>query len=109
MTVETAAGMPSAALLAPSPQPALADPRITSRHLSRQALVYVRQSSPTQIQRHPESARRQYGLAERAQRLGWAAEQITIIDVDQGKSAAGSAAAHDREGFAQLVSAVGLG
>jgi DNA invertase Pin-like site-specific DNA recombinase len=86
-----------------------ADPKITSRHLSRQALIYVRQSSPTQGQRHPESARRQYGLAERAQRLGWPAEQITVIDEDQGKSGAGSAIAHEREGFGRLVSAVGLG
>jgi DNA invertase Pin-like site-specific DNA recombinase len=89
--------------------PALADPRITLRHLSRRALVYVRQSSPTQVLRHPESARRQYALADRAQRLGWEAEQITIIDADQGKSGAGSAAGHERTGFGQLVSAVGLG
>src|SRR5438105_15091752 len=85
------------------------DPRLTSRHLARRALIYVRQSSPGQVQRHPESARRQYGLAERAQALGWTAEQITIIDEDQGKSGAGSAAAHDRDGFTRLVSAVGLG
>jgi DNA invertase Pin-like site-specific DNA recombinase len=99
-----------AAGLAPSPAPlAPTDPRITPRHLAGRALIYVRQSSPTQVQRHPESARRQYALAERAQQLGWAPEQITILDEDQGKSGAGSAAAHDRAGFAQLVSAVGLG
>jgi DNA invertase Pin-like site-specific DNA recombinase len=86
-----------------------ADPKITPRHLARQALIYVRQSSPTQVQRHPESARRQYALAERAQRLGWTPEHITVIDEDQGKSGAGSAAAQGRDGFAQLVSAVGLG
>ncbi len=85
------------------------DPKITARHLAHGALIYVRQSSPTQVQRHPESARRQYGLTERAQRLGWDAAQITIIDEDQGKSAAGSAAAHERDGFAQVVAAVGLG
>jgi DNA invertase Pin-like site-specific DNA recombinase len=85
------------------------DPRLTSRHLARRALIYVRQSSPGQVQRHPESARRQYGLAERAQALGWTAEQITVIDEDQGKSGAGEAAAHERSGFAQLASAVGLG
>ena len=87
----------------------LAEPKITTRHLLRQALIYVRQSSPTQVQRHPESARRQYGLAARAQHLGWPVEQIVTIDDDQGKSAAGSAAAHQRDGFARLVSAVGLG
>lgn len=85
------------------------DPKITSRRLSRGVLIYVRQSTPAQVYRHPESARRQYGLAERAQRLGWAPEQITIIDEDQGKTGAGSAAAHERDGFGRLVSAVGLG
>src|SRR5437763_6384880 len=85
------------------------DPRLTSRHLARRALIYVRQSSPGQVQRHPESARRQYGLAERAQALGWTAEQITVIDEDQGKSGGGEAAARERSGFAQLASAVGLG
>jgi DNA invertase Pin-like site-specific DNA recombinase len=93
----------------PSPTAALRDPKITPRHLAQGALIYVRQSSPTQVQRYPESARRQYGLTERAQRLGWGAEQITIIDDDQGKSAAGSAAAHERDGFARVVAAVGLG
>jgi DNA invertase Pin-like site-specific DNA recombinase len=87
----------------------VADPKIDSRHLLRQALIYVRQSHPNQVQRHPESARRQYQLVERAERLGWPREQTTVIDEDQGKSAAGSAAAHGRDGFAQLVSAVGLG
>jgi DNA invertase Pin-like site-specific DNA recombinase len=87
----------------------VADSKITPCHLAKRALIYVRQSSPGQVTRHPESARRQYALVERAQRLGWAAEQVTIIDDDQGKSGAGSAAAHERDGFAQLVSAVGLG
>src|SRR5579864_1960545 len=92
-----------------SPPMALSDPKIHSRHQSRQALIYVRQSHPNQVRHHPESARRQYGLTERAQRLGWGPEQITVIDEDQGKSGAGSAAAHGRDGFAELVSAVGLG
>jgi DNA invertase Pin-like site-specific DNA recombinase len=95
---------------APPPAPAGAnEPKVTAHHLARQALIYIRQSSPTQVQRHPESTRRQYGLAERAQRLGWVAEQVVVLDEDQGKSGAGSAAAHEREGFARLVSAVGLG
>jgi DNA invertase Pin-like site-specific DNA recombinase len=91
------------------PVAAPADPKVHPRHLARRALIYVRQSHPNQVQRHPESARRQYGLVERAERLGWPREQIGVVDEDQGKSAAGSAAAHGRDGFAQLVSAVGLG
>src|SRR6266536_3845725 len=96
---------PSAPPLPPTP----ADPKITPRHLAKRALIYVRQSSPTQVQRHPESARRQYGLTERAQHLGWEPAQITVIDDDQGKSAKGSAAVRGRDGFTHLVSAVGLG
>jgi DNA invertase Pin-like site-specific DNA recombinase len=87
----------------------VSDPKIHSRHLTRQALIYVRQSHPNQVRHHPESARRQYGLTERVQQLGWASEQIRVIDEDQGKSGAGSAIAHGRDGFAELVSAVGLG
>lgn len=100
-----AAGGERASLLVARP----GDPKIQSRHLARQARIYVRQSHPNQAQRHPESARRQYGLVERAAQLGWPREQISVIDEDQGKSAAGSAAAHGRDGFAQLASAVGLG
>jgi DNA invertase Pin-like site-specific DNA recombinase len=85
------------------------DPKVTAHHLARQAIVYVRQSSATQVQRHPESARRQYALTERAQRLGWAAEQVEVIDDDQGKSGAGRAGAPERAGFARLASAVALG
>lgn len=108
-TLQVRAVLPSSAPVVLVPPPVLTDPKITPGHLARQALIYVRQSSPTQIQRHPESARRHYALAERAQRWGWTAEQIAIIDDDQGKSGAGSAAAHEREGFARLASAVGLG
>jgi DNA invertase Pin-like site-specific DNA recombinase len=93
----------------PAPGPLTADPKIRSQHLGRQALIYVRQSHPNQVQRHPESARRQYGLVERAAQLGWPRDQIVVIDEDQGKSGAGSAASQGRDGFARLVAAVSLG
>ena len=38
---------------------AVPDPKIHSRHRTRQALIYVRQSHPNQVRHHPESARRQ--------------------------------------------------
>jgi len=40
--------------------------KITAEHLRRNALVYVRQSSPTQVEHNRESTARQYDLAERA-------------------------------------------
>jgi DNA invertase Pin-like site-specific DNA recombinase len=68
--------------------------------------VYVRQSTPDQVQRHQESTQRQYQLRERALALGWPASAVEIIDDDQGRS--GRWAAH-RPGFQHLVAQVGLG
>jgi DNA invertase Pin-like site-specific DNA recombinase len=75
-------------------------------HLARQALVYVRQSSLAQVRDNTGSTARQYDLAQRARDLGWAPEQITVIDQDQGHS--GSSAV-GRDGFQTLVAEVGLG
>ena len=44
--------------------------KIAPDHLRRQAFVYVRQSTRDQLRHHHESRRRQYGLADRARRLG---------------------------------------
>ena len=40
--------------------------KLTSSHLRRQALVYLRQSSQAQLERNVESTARQYALVERA-------------------------------------------
>jgi DNA invertase Pin-like site-specific DNA recombinase len=86
------------------------DPRIPdkigARHCERQAVVYVRQSTMRQVEQNRESTRLQYGLADRACRLGWRQEQILVIDDDLGRSAA---SALDRPGFQRLVAEVGLG
>jgi DNA invertase Pin-like site-specific DNA recombinase len=81
-------------------------PKIEARHLQLRAVVYVRQSTPRQVQANPESTRRQYQLAERARQMGWAAPQIEVIDEDLGLSGASSQA---RTGFQRLVAAIGLG
>lgn len=80
--------------------------KVTTAHLSRAALLYVRQSSLKQVLHNTESAIRQYDLRGRAIALGWASDQITVIDIDQGQSGASAA---DREGFQQLVAEVSLG
>jgi DNA invertase Pin-like site-specific DNA recombinase len=86
------------------------DPRIPdkigARHCERQAVVYVRQSTMRQVEQNRESTRLQYGLADRACRLGWRQEQILVIDDDLGRSAA---SALNRPGFQRLVAEVGLG
>ena len=80
--------------------------KVTATHLSRTALLYVRQSTLKQVLHNTESAIRQYDLRGRAIALGWAGDQITVIDIDQGQSGASAA---DREGFQQLVAEVSLG
>ena len=74
-------------------------------HRERLAVVYVRQSTPQQVLDHQESTRLQYGLVDRAQALGWAADRILVIDEDLGKS---GASAQGRAGFQRLVSEVSL-
>ena len=80
--------------------------KVTAAHLARSALLYVRQSSLKQVLHNTESAVRQYDLRGKATALGWAAGQVTVIDIDQGHSGASAA---DREGFQQLVAEVSLG
>ena len=80
--------------------PDTAASKVTAAHLSRTALLYVRQSSLKQVIHNTESAIRQYDLRGKAIALGWAADQITVIDIDQGHSGASAA---DREGFQHLV------
>src|SRR5262249_59600811 len=49
----------------------LGSPKLRPWHTDRQAVVYVRQSTPQQVTEHPESTARQYALADRAVALGW--------------------------------------
>jgi DNA invertase Pin-like site-specific DNA recombinase len=84
----------------------LISPKIGPVHLGRDAYVYVRQSTLTQLREHTESLIRQYELRERAVALGWDAHQVRVIDADLGRSGAEASA---REGFKDLVADVGLG
>jgi DNA invertase Pin-like site-specific DNA recombinase len=79
--------------------------KIRDRHLDRLAMVYVRQSSPQQVIENRESRERQYALAEFAQRLGWPAERVVIVDEDQGQS---GKSAENRSGFQRLMTEVSL-
>jgi DNA invertase Pin-like site-specific DNA recombinase len=79
---------------------------IQPRHLSRQAVIYVRQSSPNQVVNNRESLHLQYGLKRRAIDLGWHERDVVVIDADLGQTAATT---EGREGFQQLVAQVALG
>jgi DNA invertase Pin-like site-specific DNA recombinase len=66
--------------------------------LKRKAVVYVRQSSQSQVQTNLESKRRQYDLVDVARQRGFV--DVDVIDDDLGRSASGTVA---RPGFDRLV------
>src|SRR5713226_7985664 len=80
--------------------------KIRPEHLSRNAVIYVRQSTLLQFRENIGSTTRQYDLVKRAQELGWEPAGIQVIDQDQGQSGASSIG---RDGFQWLVAEVGLG
>ncbi len=79
--------------------------KIVRRHQDRLAIVYVRQSTAQQVERHQESTRLQYALADRRSLAG-CASRIVVIDDDLGRS---GASVEGRLGFQRLVAEVGLG
>lgn len=84
----------------------LATAKLRPDHLARPALIYVRQSTLAQVRDNVGSTARQYDLVQRARALGWAPEHVRVIDQDQGQS---GASAVGRDGFQELVAAVGMG
>ena len=81
------------------------NPKIQGYHQDRLAIVYIRQSTLQQVERHGESTKLQYGLVDKAHALGWSKDQIIIIDDDLGRSGSN---AEGRPGFQRLVAEVGL-
>lgn len=79
--------------------------KVSPSHLQRAAFVYLRQSTPGQVEHNRESTARQYALADLACQLGWSKEQVVLIDEDLGLSGAST---HKRSGFARLTSEVAL-
>lgn len=75
-------------------------------HLERQALIYIRQSTPQQTISNQESLQLQYALQRKARDYGWPDERIVVIDADLGMTGSTSAG---RAGFKELVSRVSLG
>ncbi len=90
---------------APGALPMSETSKVKPAHTQRSAVIYVRQSSPTQVLNNRESTERQYALVQRAIDLGWPRDQVIIVDEDQAVSAAGIA---KRAGFAQLTADVAL-
>jgi DNA invertase Pin-like site-specific DNA recombinase len=80
--------------------------KIATRHLSRLAMVYVRQSSARQVKENVESTRLQYDLVNRVKAYGWPCEQIVVIDDDLGVS---GQSLEGRTGFQRLLAEISLG
>ena len=75
--------------------------KLTPAHLQHRAIVYVRQSTPTQLLQNRESKLRQYRLADYARELGFV--EVETIDEDLGRSGSGLV---ERPGFQRLVAEV---
>ena len=64
----------------------LTNPLITTQHLTRRAVIYVRQSSLDQVERNTGSQAFQRNQADLARAYGWPEELIEVIDEDLGRS-----------------------
>src|SRR5438093_2960424 len=84
----------------------MTDNKIKAVHRQRAALVYIRQSTASQVEHNRESTARQYALAERACDLGWAKEQVIVIDEDLAIT---GSILGNRAGFERMASEVALG
>jgi DNA invertase Pin-like site-specific DNA recombinase len=80
--------------------------KITPTHLERQAVIYIRQSTPKQVRLNTESQHNQRALVERARSLGWSEARIVVLDADLGHSAAST---QGRDDFTQLAAELALG
>jgi DNA invertase Pin-like site-specific DNA recombinase len=79
--------------------------KIKPAHTQRSAFVYIRQSTPAQVEHNRESTQRQYALVDRAVELGWQREQVNVVDEDLGLSGSST---DKRSGFARLIAAVAM-
>jgi DNA invertase Pin-like site-specific DNA recombinase len=77
------------------------NPKLTPERLARKAVVYVRQSKPSQLINNQESTRLQFSLVDRARALGF--QHVVVVDDDLGRTGSGFV---DRPGFQRLAAEV---
>jgi len=75
-------------------------------HLSRKAVIYIRQSTGHQVLTNTESQQLQHAMREHARHLGWPDERIEVVETDLGRSAQSTAG---RDGYKALLAEVALG
>ena len=79
---------------------------VRPQQLSRKAVVYIRQSTAHQVLSNLESGKMQRAMREHAQRLGWPAERIEVVEGDTGVSATSTAG---RDAYKNLLGEIALG
>lgn len=77
--------------------------KVTTEHLERKAIVYVRQSTQDQVKNNRESQRLQYALVDKAREMGFA--DVEVIDEDLGRSGRSS---FERTGLLRPVADVSM-
>jgi len=75
-------------------------------HLSRKAVIDIRQSTGHQVLTNTESQQLQHAMREHARHLGWPEERIEVVETDLGRSAQSTAG---RDGYKALLADVALG
>ncbi len=75
-------------------------------HLSRKAVIYIRQSTGHQVLTNTESQQLQHAMREHARQLGWSDERIEVVETDLGRSAQST---ERRDGYKALLADVALG
>jgi DNA invertase Pin-like site-specific DNA recombinase len=75
-------------------------------HLSRKAVIYIRQSTGHQVLTNIESQQLQHAMHEHARQLGWPDERIEVVETDLGRSAQST---ERRDGYKALLADVALG
>jgi DNA invertase Pin-like site-specific DNA recombinase len=75
-------------------------------HLSRKAVIYIRQSTGHQVLTNLESQQLQHAMREQAHHLGWPDERIEVVETDLGRTAQSTAR---RDGYKALLAEVALG
>jgi len=78
---------------------------VTPAHLSRKAVIYLRQSTPHQVISNQENRRLQYALKQRTLDLGWHQNDVLVVDSDLGTS---GSSVQGRDGFKELAARVPL-
>lgn len=81
-------------------------PLVQPHHLSRKAVIYIRQSTGHQVLTNTESQQLQRAMRDHAHHLGWPDERIEVVETDLGRTAQ---SIDRRDGYQALLAEVALG